>query len=284
MNKITIEKIGNAALNKSFMLKDDSSKYMLSSVMGGVFASIGIIIALTIGAIFAQHNSPSEKLISAVTFSIALMLIVFTGTELFTGNNMTMIIGRLSKKIKTSDLFNVWLATWLGNLLGTIIMAFIYVGSGLANRNLTLSYFTNIAQNKLAIAPSEMFFRGVLCNFLVCMAIFMAYRLKDEVAKMIAICLIIIAFFVSGFEHCIANMGIYTIAYIAGGIANVSIAKIAFATVMVTLGNIVGGGLLVGAVFYRMSTKKFTMPSINIGINRCLDLKFIYMDLSRKGA
>lgn len=254
MYKETIEKIGNSSVAKAFLLKNHKTKYLISSMLAGAFIGIGVIIAFTIGGLLTFGNSPSAKITGGLSFSVALVMVVLTGTELFTGNNMAMVIGRMSKKVSTSDLLRVWVASWFGNLLGAMLLGSLYVGSGLVAKGPVMDYFSTIAQAKVSIDPMQIFIRGLLCNFLVCLAIFISNRVKDDTTKILVICLIIVAFFTSGFEHSVANMTVYSVALMADTINSINFSQALLALIMATLGNIVGGGLFVGAAFQRLST------------------------------
>ncbi|WAW15105.1 formate/nitrite transporter family protein [Peptostreptococcus equinus] len=254
MYKETIEKISKSSIEKSLMFENHKSKYLISSMMAGVLIGIGVIISFTIGGLMSSVNNPSAKIFGGLSFSVALVMVIFTGTELFTGNNMSMAIGRMSNKVSSLQMIKIWGASWLGNLMGAILLAVLYVGSGLVDRGTTMDYFSVVAHAKVTISPFQIFLRAILCNFLVCLAIFITNRVKDDSAKILVICLIIVTFFTSGFEHSVANMTVYSIALISSTIKGVTFINALIALIMATLGNIVGGGLFVGAAFQRLST------------------------------
>lgn len=208
-------------------------------------------------------------MLAGVIFPVGLMLVVFTGSELFTGNCL-MIMGALDKKIKVSKMIRNLVIVYFSNLVGALIMDFLIFYSGqfdLSSGGLG-AYTIKVAIGKTSLAPSTAFVSGILCNILVCLAILMSSVAKEVISKIFAVFFPICLFVVCGFEHCVANMF-----YLPSGILAttnpqyVAKAKELFGItaqqcenlkhfagtdqlIYVTLGNIVGGMLLVGAVFY----------------------------------
>lgn len=252
MYKETIEKISNAAIAKAELLKNSKRSYFISSVFAGSFIGLGVIISSTVGGLLSSGNSPFTKIIMGLAFCIALTSVIFTGTELFTGNNFVMTIGRLSKKIKTSDLISVWLVSWIGNLIGAVILSFIFVSTGLIDKEPVMDFFANIALAKATIPPIALFSRAILCNFIVCLAILLCSRTDNDVAKIFLIAICLFAFVTSGFEHSIANMTVFSIALFAKTIHTISLLQAAYALLIATIGNIIGGALFMGFGIYSM--------------------------------
>lgn len=206
------------------------------------------------------------KALAGVVFATGLMLVIIAGGELFTGN-MLIIIGVLEKKIKIKGMLSNWFFVYLGNLIGGILIAYMMVKSGLFNSgdNMLGAVTIKIASYKTGLEFSQAFYLGIMCNWIVCIAVWMSYAAKDIVGKCFAIFFPISLFITSGFEHSIANMY-----YIPAGIlakanpawvnaSGLSAEKLAnlnwgsFAInnlVPVTIGNIVGGGLLVAIVYW----------------------------------
>ena len=206
------------------------------------------------------------KALAGVVFATGLMLVIIAGGELFTGN-MLIIIGVLEKKIKIKGMLSNWFFVYLGNLIGGILIAYMMVKSGLFNSgdNMLGAVTIKIASYKTGLEFSQAFYLGIMCNWIVCIAVWMSYAAKDIVGKCFAIFFPISLFITSGFEHSVANMY-----YIPAGIlakanpawvnaSGLSAEKLAnlnwgsFAInnlVPVTIGNIVGGGLLVAIVYW----------------------------------
>ncbi len=184
-------------------------------------------------------------------FSIAVLLISLVGGELFTGNNMVMAFGAFDKSVSWGDAGKVWLVSYLGNFVGCAIMALLFVGAGASG---SADYFAGFINNKLTIPVGQMFIRAVLCNFFVCLAVLCGIKLKSESGKFLMIVICISGFVVSGFEHCIANMGIFTVAFCM--VPGLSVGAMLKSMVIVTLGNIVGGAVLLAWPLRKMSADK----------------------------
>jgi len=206
------------------------------------------------------------KVLAGAIFGTGLMLVVLAGGELFTGN--TMILGGvLDGKIKLSDMLKNWFFVYSGNFIGSLLIAYMIVHSGLFNSgaNVLGGVTIKIASYKVGLSFMSAFYLGIMCNMLVCLAVWMAYGAKDMVGKIFAIFFPIWLFITSGFEHSIANMY-----YIPAGIlakvnpswvteSHLSPAALANLNwgnfiinnlVPVTLGNIVGGSIFVVGIYW----------------------------------
>ena len=251
MNYEDVEKLSNAAKGKINLLNSDFKKYFIRAVMAGFFIDLAMIYCNVLGNIFSKAAPEWGKFLGAVVFSIAVLLICMVGGELFTGNNMVMAFGVFDKKVTWKDAGKVWCVSYLGNLVGCVIMALIFVGAGASG---TADYFAGFIDNKLSIPVTQMFLRAVLCNFFVCLGVLCGIKLKSETAKILMIVICISGFVASGFEHSIANMGIFTAAI--GLVPGVSIVAVLKNLVVVTLGNMVGGALLLAWPLRKMSADK----------------------------
>ncbi len=184
------------------------------------------------------------------TFSLALGLIAFIGGELFTGNNLVMAIGIYNNECTLTMALKVWFMSYLGNFIGSILLGFLFVKSG-ASMDLIKDYAKGIVDIKLNLPALELFLRGMLCNFMVCIAFLSTIKMKSETGKLIIMFWCIFAFVIAGFEHSIANMGIFSITYFASG--DVSLPLVFRNLFWVTLGNMVGGGVLLALPLKFMS-------------------------------
>jgi len=207
------------------------------------------------------------KLVGGAVFATGLMLVVLAGAELFTGNSL-MTVGLFSGTISLGELLRSWIAVYAANFLGSITMAGLMSASGLWHLNgskVGLSA-VKIALGKVSMPFTEALVRGILCNWLVCLAVWMAIGARSASGKILGIFFPIMLFVASGFEHSIANMY-----FIPAGILAASDPKIALLSgfpagasdpsvlgwgpfisknlLPVTLGNVIGGVLFV-AFFY----------------------------------
>jgi nitrite transporter NirC len=247
MYKEMVEKFSLAAEGKVAILKNNPLRYLLLSAMAGIFVGLGIILIFSIGGTIG--DTPFKKTLMGASFGIALSLVIMIGSELFTGNNMIMTVASLNKKVTWFDSLKIWIVSYVGNLLGSIAVAATFVLAGLASGGV-LSFINGVSTAKMSGSFSTLFFKGVLCNMLVCLAVFAAMKLKDETAKLIMIWWCLFAFITSGFEHSIANMTIFAISLFAPHSATISVSGAVANLVPVTLGNFVGGAIVIGASYY----------------------------------
>ena len=214
----------------------------------GIFA--GMFIALAgVGATFG--NIYGGKILGACIFTAGLAMVVVAGSELFTGNNL-MIMALFDRKIKLCHMLKNWLLVFLGNFLGAIFVAAVVSVSGLFDSVADTVVATANAKANLSFFEAAV--RGMMCNFLVCIAVWMATAATTVSGKIIAIFLPIMLFVLCGFEHSIANMFYIPSGMIMGAIQDLiapSIADFLLNNLLpVTLGNIIGGAILVGSGYY----------------------------------
>jgi nitrite transporter NirC len=255
MHNETLEKLTVAAKNKVNLLNSSRLKYIVSSAFAGLYVGIGILLIFTIGGLLTSANSPMTKIMMGVSFAIALSLVVMTGSELFTGNNMVMTAGTLNKGTSTKDLLRVWAYSFVGNLIGSLLVAGLFVGTGLVNKGAVMEFFATTSLAKASLPFMDLFFRGVLCNILVCVAVMCSFRTNDDTAKLIIIFMCLFAFITSGFEHSVANMTIFGVALFSSAIKGATLMGAIYNLFVVTLGNIAGGALVMGAGAYILGKK-----------------------------
>ncbi|MBX4270250.1 formate/nitrite transporter family protein [Clostridium estertheticum] len=250
-----INKVSASAIKKSELLKRSKMRYLTSSALAGIYVGFGILLIFTIGGLLSQATSPATKIMMGASFGIALSLVIMAGSELFTGNNMTMTIGSLEKKVSWFDSINIWIYSFIGNFVGSVVLAAMFVGGGLAKGS-TASFILKTSQMKMASPSIELFLKGLLCNMLVCLAVWCSIKLKEETAKLIMIFWCLFAFITTGFEHSIANMTLLTTALMIPHSAAISIGGLAHNLIWVTLGNFVGGAVFIGASYWFISKEK----------------------------
>ena len=248
MNYEDVQKFSNAAAGKAALLENNFGKYFLRAIMAGFFISVAMIFSNVVGNVFKEADPAMGKFLGALVFSIAVLLIVFIGSELFTGNNLVMAFGAYDGKVSWGQVGKVWVVSYIGNFVGCLIFSLIFVFAGASG---TADYFAGFIGNKLSIPTGQMFFRAILCNFFVCLAVACGVKLKSESAKFCMIVLCISGFVVSGFEHCIANMSIFTVCCCL--VPGLSVGAIIKSMVIVTIGNMIGGAVLLAWPLRKMS-------------------------------
>jgi nitrite transporter NirC len=161
--------------------------YFLLSALAGVYLGLGICLIFSVGAPFAAEGSAALKLVMGVSFGVALTLVIFTGSELFTGNNMVCTIGALSRAITWKHVGWIFVWSFIGNLVGSLAVAWMIVQSGVMAKAPQMDLLMKVASMKMSASGWEWFIRGILCNLLVCLAVWMAARTKNEAAKIMLI-------------------------------------------------------------------------------------------------
>jgi nitrite transporter len=265
MFKEEINKITEAAENKMRYMQSSPAGYLVLSALAGVYVGFGIILIFSIGGPIHAGAGPFLKLVMGASFGIALSLVIFAGSELFTGNNMVLLVGKLQNKISTGLVVKSWLLCYLGNLIGSVLLAVLmFHADSLAetSKNLVLQ----VSSMKMNTGAKELFVRGILCNWLVCLAVWLAVKIKSETAKLIMIFWCLFAFISSGFEHCVANMTLLSLALLLPHGIEISLAGFGYNLTWVTLGNIVGGALFVGSAYWFASVKRTQEQSLKATI------------------
>lgn len=233
-------------------------------VCAGGFIGLGALYSTLVAA---DQTLPfaASRVLAGVAFSMGLILVVVAGAELFTGNNL-LVMAWGDRRITTAELLRNWTVVYLANAVGAIGLAVIVWLShhGDMNQGLVGAQYVQIAAMKVALPFWEAFYKGVLCNLLVCLAVWMAMAGRSVSDKVLAIVLPVSAFVAAGFEHCVANMYLIPLGILLSRAERVGGPVldwwgVASNLVPVTLGNMVGGSLMVAAVFrliYRRVPKR----------------------------
>lgn len=244
----TIETFSKLAQDKANRVKNYLFSFLVSSAMAGAFIGIGIILIFSVGT---DLDASFQKLVMGASFGIALTLVVFAGSELFTGHTMYMCLGWLKNVVGCRDIITVWTTSWVGNLIGSVFLACLFIAGGGAEQiGGTDSLLQKIAAYKMNSTAIELISRGILCNFLVCLALWMSARVDSDIAKCVVIFWCLFAFIASGYEHSVANMTLLSIALLTEHGPLVSIFGFMHNLLWVTIGNIIGGTVFVAFAYW----------------------------------
>lgn len=266
----TIDYFIDSAERRVTQLRENPLGFLAGSMAGGAYIGLGILLILNVGS-----HLPAEyqKLGMGLTFAIALILVTIAGAELFTGYAMYMTFGRLAGRVSWIDATVSMLACWTGNLLGAALVAGLFALGG-ANGLLDepQSILFKIADAKMKAGPVALVAKAVLCNWLVCLALWMASRVDSDVAKCVVIFWCLLAFITSGFEHSVANMTILSLAVIAHSGELSTLLSAFYNLLFVTIGNFIGGALLVALSYWVADrgvrgAKRATSKSVNIPLS-----------------
>jgi nitrite transporter NirC len=261
MTEDSIIAVAEAARAKAQFLRSHPLGYLTLSAMAGIYVGFGIVLIFAVGAPLLATSSPLAKLVMGASFGIALSLVIFAGSELFTGNNMVMTVGVLRRTASPVALAAIWLVSFAGNLLGSLALAWLVARSGVLGAAPHLVVVEKTVATKMSLPLGTLFFRGVLCNWLVCLAVWTAMRARSDAGKLIMIFWCLFAFIAAGFEHSVANMTLLGIALFQPHGAAVSVGGFVHNMVPVTLGNVLGGGLFVGAAYW-LANQPLRLPGL----------------------
>jgi formate/nitrite transporter len=206
------------------------------SVLAGAFIALGAAGFTAVLAGTTPGFGPA-RLLGGIVFSTGLILVVVAGAELFTGNTL-IVMARVDGRVSTAALLRNWAYAFTGNLIGALSVVLLMYLSGLLEGPKG-DTARSIAEAKVALGPMEAFTRGILCNMLVCLAVWVSFAARGVADKILGIVFPISAFVLLGYEHSIANMYLIPMGWALG--ANVTLASFLGNLVPVTLGNIVGG-------------------------------------------
>jgi len=246
------------------------------AVLAGAFIALGAVFATTVTAGGAALPYGVSRLLAGLTFSLGLILVVVAGAELFTGNNL-IVMAWASRRVSTRRLLRNWALVYAGNLAGALAT----VGVVYAAKQYTFGkgavgeQALTIAAAKTNLGFVQAFALGALCNALVCLAVWLAYSARSTTDRIVAIVPPIAAFVASGFEHSVANMYFIPIgllvksdsAFVAAhpdlpDLSHLTWGRFVTANLVpVTLGNIVGGALMVGAVYWFVYLRRREAPA-----------------------
>ncbi|HLG74519.1 MAG TPA: formate/nitrite transporter family protein [Chloroflexota bacterium] len=252
----TIEAVAGAADKKFAALSISLPRYVLMSALAGAYVGLGIALIFAIGAPLAKAGSPLLKVVMGASFGVALTLVIFAGSELFTGNALVLMVGALTGRSSWKQLGSVWLWSYAGNLAGCLALAWLLAQSGALGGDPQKQFIETTAATKMHLEFWPAFARGILANWLVCLAVWCSMRTKSDVAKLVIIFWCLFAFVGAGFEHSIANMTLLALALFQPHGDSITWLGYIQNLVPVTLGNIVGGALFVGGAYWLTSPVK----------------------------
>ena len=244
------ELLEKAAMTKYEMSKKDPFRFFMRSIVAGLYLGLATILSYTLAVLLIGHHVIASKIAFAGAFGIGLVIIVLLGSELFTGNCFTTMIPVYGKKLKFRQIIPMWIVCYFGNFVGIALVCYLFFISG-SNHELLSEYVVSCANTKLSFDIIELLVKAVLCNFIVCVGAYVGMKMQDDTAKTIIMMIVVMAFVLPGFEHSIANMGSFTLTIGALG-SGANFGLIAIHMIVVTFGNMIGGGVLLGLPLYLM--------------------------------
>ncbi len=250
----TLDHFAQVAAAKAAFAREKPAAFFISSMMAGAYVGIGIILIFTLGQ---QIESALRSLVMGACFGIALTLVVFAGSDLFTGHTMFMTIGVARGSVDLAALARCWVLSWVGNLVGSALLSVIFwLGGGGQILKDGADLIFNASAAKMNAPALALLARGALCNWLVCLALWTSARASSDAAKCILIWWCLFAFIAAGFEHSIANMTVFSIALLGNHPPSVSLGGMVYNLLWVTIGNVIGGAGFVALGYLGASPKE----------------------------
>jgi nitrite transporter len=245
-----LQEVEKLALKKHKIFKQSKTRYLARAALASMFIGFGVIVAFKTGNFFYSEHSPFAYPMAAITFGAAIILIAYGGGDLFTGNTFYYTFAALRKKMAWAQVARMWVFSYIGNIIGAAAFAFLIYTTGLFDDPSVNGFLLSVAEKKTIAPTMELFFRGILCNWLVCLAFFLPMSMKGDGPKMFAMMLFVFCFFISGYEHSIANMCTFAISMVLDQPESVTFAGVIHNLIPVTIGNLIGGGIMMGWMYY----------------------------------
>lgn len=240
-----VEKSAASGHRKIHLLERDPSRYLMRAVLAGMYLSIVVFVYWSL--LHNLHASPFGKVIASAFFGVGLSIIVFTNAELFTSNNMYLAVSSAEGRTTWFQSAVLWTVCYTGNLAGAMIVAgLLYAAGTLAELPVDHALYTG-AMHKVHQGAMTIFVKGILANWVVCLAVRLALSMKEDLAKIVIMVLVVFIFLYLSFEHSIANMGTFSMSLLGEG--SIDLRDALYNLVFSTAGNIVGGALFVGIPF-----------------------------------
>jgi formate/nitrite transporter len=250
----------------------DAKRLLALAVLAGAFIALGAMFATTVLAGASAMPFGMSRLVAGVVFSLGLILVVVGGAELFTGNTL-MVMALAARKITLMEMLRAWAIVYAGNFVGALGTAVLVVFSGqyLAGNGQVAEVALSLAISKVALPFDQALFLGVLCNVLVCLAVWLSLGARGTADKVLAVLFPVSAFVAAGFEHSVANMYLVPLGILikiwapatlwsqlapnASELAMLTWPNFLWALVPVTIGNVIGGGVLGGVLVHLSSPR-----------------------------
>jgi nitrite transporter NirC len=252
----TIQALSDQAVVKLTEQRRSLVGHFVRSMAAGMYVGGAIVLIFTIGGLLSSASPAVVRILMGVCFGGALTIVIFAGSELFTGSNLVLTLGVLNRKASAGDLASNWVWTWLGNLAGSVLLAWMVVSSGVLNMGESVKPFIlGLVEKKMNIPPDQLFLRGILANWFVCLGVWMAVRIKDETARILMIWWCMFTFITCGYEHSVANMCGLMLGLLMPHPDTITWGGYWYNLGLSTAGNIVGGAVFVAGLYWVGSPK-----------------------------
>ncbi|MXR38266.1 formate/nitrite transporter family protein [Craterilacuibacter sinensis] len=256
----SLDYVAQQASAKRTVLRTATARYFLSAAFAGALIALVLAVSMRLGQLFHSNGSPYYAIAYSAFFGTALVAIIVSKTELFTSNVMYMTLGKLTGRVSSGEMLASWSTVYFGNLAGILLFTVVWMQTGGLGDYPADHVASQIAAVKTGAPFMKIFWKGVLCNWIICLAVWLPMKLENEMAKIALVFLLVFAFFFSGFEHSIANMALFSLV-VAHAPEALSFADIMHNMLPATLGNIVGGGIGVALLAFMLERHTLSTPA-----------------------
>lgn len=231
--------------------------FLAGAALTGAYIGIAMILALTVAAGLPAGARP---LAMGAVFGIGLVLVIFAGAELFTGYALYCTVGLARGTITPVEALRLLALVWTGNLAGALILVGLFAAGGGGGVFSTPNFLADYVAHKVDAGPVALLARAMLCNWLVCLAIWSSARMQGDAAKVLVMAWCLLAFVAPGFEHSVADMTALGLGLIAPG-ATLGLGPVIYDLLTASIGNVVGGGLFVAGAYLLAAQPKVARPA-----------------------
>lgn len=231
----------------------------VSAFLAGAYVAMGGLFSIIVGYGFPEASATApglQRVLSGLVFPLGLMLVVFAGAELFTGNNAVLVPGALNRRYGWRRVAGNWTMVYFGNFVGAVFFAYflVFLPNVLAAETWQTAAL-GIAETKSSLPWMTVFLRGVGANWLVCLAVWLGLSANDTAGRLLGLFFPVMCFVAIGYEHSVANMFFIPLGMMYG--AQVTLSEFLFSNLIpATLGNIVGGAVFVGGLYWYLNGRK----------------------------
>lgn len=250
-----IEIAETAAENKLGM---PLGKLVVAGILAGIYIAMGGTLSLIIGYGFPEitaSNPAMQRLLSGMMFPLGLILVVFAGAELFTGNNAVLIPGLMNRRYGVAPVLRNWVIVYFCNFIGALFFAYVMVYQAGLLSDIWRNSIVSMAELKTSMPWWRVLVKGIGANWFVCLAVWLGFASQSAIGKIICLWFPVMCFVALGYEHSIANMFFIPLGMMCG--AQVSVTDFIIGNLIpATLGNIFGGALFVGGAYWYLSNNQ----------------------------
>ena len=280
-----VHALGDQAVAKLTEQRRSLMGHLIRSAMAGMYVGAAIVLIFTIGGLMAPQSPGTVRLAMGACFGGALTVVIFAGSELFTGSNLVLTLGVLTGKARWADLTANWVWTWIGNLAGSVLLAAMVVRAGLldaAGFPSVNAFVLKLVETKMNLPWDQLLLRSILANWFVCLGVWMAVRVKSETARVLLIWWCMFTFITSGYEHSVANMcGLMLGLLLPHDGFAISLQGYGYNLALSTFGNVIGGAVFVAGLYYLGSPRARQQPAAAVNGQAATGLPAVAVEQGR---